>query len=290
FIENRIYKRIEAAKTAEKVHSEVREGLHPFAKAFVRELSEADIDKLLELRIRRISAFDIAKNRADIDDIVRVIKRCHGQLRQLTKTAVGYLEGLLKKYAKDYPRRTRVEVFVAIDRKKVARQNLKVSYDRSSGFFGTEVRGDDYSFAVSEYDLILAINKQGGFRIMTAQPRVLVGDLLWCEPFDPEAGKIFTMVYRDAKRLAYAKQVHILKFIRNREYHLCDEGSSLDFLQQGAVGGRVIVSFAPAARQRLAQASFDLGSLTLTSLAARGTKLAPKPVSKLRVEPARAKR
>ena len=284
FIEKRIYKRIETAKTADRVHSEVQQGLAPFAKQFVRPLVPADIERLLELRIRRISAFDIDKNRRDIDEIVAAIKRCATRLKQLTKTTVAYLEDLLKKYRKQFPRRTRIETFEAIDRKKVARQNIKLSYERKTGFFGFDIKGDEYVLTVSEYDMVLAINDKGAFRVMTAQSRVLVGNLLYCAPFDPQTGKIFTLVYRDAQRLAFAKTIHIHKFVRNREYQLCsDDASRLDYLHEGPAAGTVKLTFAAAPRQRLQHAQFDLATLTLTSLSAKGTKLAPKPVSKIRV-------
>jgi topoisomerase-4 subunit A len=285
FIENRVYKRIERATTAEKVDDEVRTGMAPYAKQFVRPLQQQDIDRLLELRIRRISAYDLSKNRQDIDNIVQDIKRCATKLRSLTKTTIAYLTDLIKRYGKQYPRRTRLETFVAIDRKKVARQNLKLVYDRDSGFFGTEVKGTEYPLQVSEYDLVLTINDQGRFRVMTAQSKVLVGNLLHCALFNPEEGALLTLVYRDAKKHAYAKKVHLIKFMRNREYALAlDKQCRIDFLKVGPQAKATVrLSYAPTPRGRVEEVKFKLQDLELTSVNARGTKLAPKPVSKVRV-------
>ncbi|MED5465160.1 MAG: DNA topoisomerase IV subunit A, partial [Myxococcota bacterium] len=157
FIEKRIYKRIEKAKTEESVFKEVYEGMKPFKKRFVRELSDEDVKRLLELRIRRISAYDIAKNRKDLDEILAAIKKVKARLRNMVKTTITYLEGLLEKYGKLYPRRTKVETFEAVDKKAVARQNIKLTYDKKSGFFGSAVRSGDRTLTVSEYDVVLAV-------------------------------------------------------------------------------------------------------------------------------------
>ena len=284
FIENRIYKRIEKATTSEKVTQEVYDGMAPFAQSFVRAMNDKDVERLLDLKIRRISAFDIDKNRKDIDDIVRAIKVCKTKLKNLTPTTISYIEGLLEKYGKLFPRRTRIETFQAVDRKAVARQNIKLSYDPETGFFGSDVKGSEYILQVSEYDLILAISEDGTFRIMTPPNKVLLGKVLFCALFDPEKGEVFTVVYRDTEKNAFAKKIHIHKFIRNREYQLIpgDTGGQIDLLSQSAKPGKVDLTFVPAPRQRVQEVQFDLSTLELTSTNAKGIRLAPKPVSKLR--------
>ncbi|HET6345904.1 MAG TPA: DNA gyrase subunit A, partial [Myxococcota bacterium] len=285
FIENRVYKRIEKADTQDKVTKEVYAGMAPFKETFIRDMSDADVERLLEIRIRRISAYDIEKNRKDIDDIVKAIKHCKTKLKSLTKTTIDYIEGLISKFGKDYPRRTRIETFQAIDRKAVARQNIKLSYDPETGFFGTDVKGSEHLMTVSEYDLVLAISENGTYRVLTPQSKVLLGKVLYCALFDPEKGNVFTVVYRDGKKNAFAKKVHIQKFIRNKEYQLIpDKDGAVDHLAEGeGATGVVRLSFVPAPRQRVQEAEFDLAELELTGVAARGTRLAPKPVSKLKV-------
>ncbi|MCA9317872.1 MAG: DNA topoisomerase IV subunit A, partial [Planctomycetes bacterium] len=144
FIENRVYKQIESAKTADAVKQAVHDGMAPFAHLFVRELTDEDVDRLLEIRIRRISAYDIAKNRKDLDDIVRAIKATRAKLKRLTATTIGYLEELIERHGGRYPRRTEITTFETVDKRAVARQHLKVSYDPKTGFFGHAVRGSDF--------------------------------------------------------------------------------------------------------------------------------------------------
>src|SRR5690606_40704482 len=107
--------------------------------------------------------------------------------------------------------------------------------------------------------------------------------------FDPEAGAEFTVVYRDAKRIPFAKRVHIQRFIRNKEYALIkDKAGKLDLLIPGAADGAAWLKFAPAKRQRVKETTFDLATLEPTGVTARGVRLAPKPVAQvkwLRPEP-----
>ena len=286
FIENRVYKRIEKAPTQEKVQGEVLAGMAPFQSQFIRPMDEKDIERLLDLKIRRISAFDMAKNRQDIDDIVRSIKGYQSRLKNLTKTTVAYLEGVLKKFGKQYPRRTRIEKFEVIDRKAVARQNIKLNYDAESGFFGTDVKAADRSLTVSEYDFVLAISDTGSFRVMSPQAKVLLGKVLYLEVFNPDKGVVFSLVYRDGKKFAFAKKIHIHKFVRNREYKLiADKEGRIEYLSNNeAKPGVVQLSYAPSGRGRVQQITFKLKELELTSVSAKGTKLAPNPVTKLKVD------
>ncbi len=292
FVEKRVYKRIEQAKTDEAVRDQVRTGMRKYEDLFVRPMVDEDVKRLLEVRIRRISAYDIEKNRKDIDQIVREIKAVSTKLRNLKRTTVQYIEGLIDKFGDQYPRRTEITRIKAVDKKAVAHQNVKLAYDKDSGFFGSDVRGDMFKMNVSEYDLILGIASDGSYRVMTTPEKVLFsGRLLYCEVFDPERGAEFTLVYRDKKRIAYGKRIEILKFIRNREYQLIkDKAGKIDLLLHAGELGEVTLDFVPAKRQRVKSAQFDLSTLQHTSPTARGTRLAPKPVSKLKLKPSKGKK
>jgi topoisomerase-4 subunit A len=258
-----------------------------YAKLFVRPMVDEDVTRLLELRIRRISAYDIEKNRKEIGEIEKKIKAIEAKLRNMKKTTIGYVRDLIDKYADRYPRRTEITRIKAVDKKAVARQNIKLSYDPESGFFGSDVRGEAFKLTVSEYDLVLGIASDGTYRVMPPPDKVLfTGKLVYCAPFDPDEGAEFTVVYRDAKKIAFGKKIRIERFIRNKEYRLIkDEGGRLDLLLEGDETGKVELSFVPAKRQRLKGATFDLAQLQPTSPTARGARLAPKPVSKVKFKP-----
>lgn len=282
FIEQRVYKKIEKAKTDQKVKEAVWTGMHEYEILFVRPMVKDDIGRLLEIRIRRISAYDIDRNRKQLDEIAKNIRQVRSKLRNLTKTTISYLEGLVKKYRSQFPRRTEVTTFKSVDKKAVARQHIKLSYDPDTGFFGSQVRGRDFGLSVSEYDRVLAISNNGTYRIMAPPEKVLItGKLLYCAVFDQEEGVRFTIVYRDGDRNCYGKRVHIQRFIKDKEYFLIKSGK-IDFLWEEEKLGTLEMKFVPMKRQRVTEASYDLSELDYMGVSARGTRLAPKPVGRVK--------
>ena len=290
FVEKRVYKRIETAKTEQSVKDEVNTGMAKFEDMFIRPMIDDDVRRLLEIRIRRISAYDINKNRKTIDDIIKGIKEINVKLKRMKRTAIQYVEALIKKYAEQFPRRTHITRIVAVDKKAVATNNIKLAYDRDTGFFGSAVRGDLFRMSVSEFDFILGIASDGTYRVMTPVDKVFFsGKLIHCEVFDPEEGAEFMVVYRDKKKIPYGKRIKIHKFIRNKEYQLIkNREGKVDLLFAPRDIGTVKMDSTPAKRQRLKEADFDLSTLEQTGPAARGARLAPKPVSKIKYVPAKA--
>ena len=138
---------------------------------------------------------------------------------------------------------------------------------------------------VSEFEHVLGIAKDGTYRIMNAPEKVLfTGPMIYGELFDPEKGQEFIVVYRDKKKMAFAKKIKIEKFIRNREYRLIkDKGGRVDLLLPPDALGTVHMDFVPAKRQRLKEADFELAELDWTSPTARGVRMAPKPVGKVKL-------
>jgi hypothetical protein len=142
--------------------------------------------------------------------------------------------------------------------------------------------------SISEYDLVLAIAADGTYRIMPPIDKQFFGaKLIYCHPFDPDLGVEFTVVYRDAKRMAFAKRIRIEKFIRNKEYRLVkDEKGRVDLLLQKGETGTVKLGYVAQKRQRVKGSEYDLSQLEKTAPTARGVRLAPKPVARLSFKPA----
>ena len=285
FIENRVYKKIETARTEEKVLEAVHKGMAEFRADFVRDIDDDDVKRLLEIRIRRISAYDIEKHRSELEVVLTELAGVRKKLKALTKTVIAWLESLIEKYGEKYKRRTKVTSIDEIDKKAVASANIRVSYDEESGFFGTDVRGSEFGMNVSEYDRILAVSSDGTYRIMYPPKKMLLPrKVLHVAVFDPEKGKDFTIVWRDADRTAFGKRVHIESFIHDKEYRFFkDEKGKLDLLLEDDVKpGRVHLQFVAAKRQRQKECDFDLGDLEFAGLTTRGQRLAPKPVARVK--------
>ncbi len=292
FIDKGVYKKLEKAETAEKVHKVVVAGMKKFEEHFIRPMVDDDVKRLLEIRIRRISAYDIERNREEIDEIISKIGAVDEKLANMKRTSIHYVESLLERYGDDFPRRTAITEIETVDKKAVARQNVKLSYDSDTGFFGSAVKGDLFRMSVSEYDVVLAIAADGSYRILPPVDKVFFGTkLLYCHPFDPDAGAEFTVVYRDAKRMCFGKRFRIQKFIRNKEYRLVkDEKGRVDLLLQEGESGSAKLTYVAQKRQRVKGSEYDLSQLEPTSPTARGARLAPKPVARVSFKPAAKKK
>jgi len=284
FIEERIYKRIEDATTADEVKYQVYSGLEPFTDQLERPVTDADIERLLQIPIRRISQYDIDKNRDAYDRTVKSIKQVETKLRRLTQTTIEYLGGLLETYSERWPRRTEVTTFDEVDVRSVARQNLRMAYDPETGFFGTDVKGSQFEMHVSEYDRILLISKDGSYRVVGPEAKTLIpGRVIWAGVLDPDEGRQFTVVYRFDDRMAHAKKVHIKSFIRDKEYELiAGKKGRIDLLLEGDSDVGVHVTFVPRKRQRVHEAVFDLAEIEFQGTTARGRRVAPKPAAKVK--------
>ena len=284
FIEKRVYKAIEECKTEEAVRKAVKTGMAKYKRLFVRPMVDEDITQLLEIRIRRISLWDIEKNRQQIEEIEAEIALIKRKLRNMNKTTISFLEDLIDRYGDRWPRRTEVATFETVNLRKVARSNIRVSYDPNSGFWGSAVKGKEHVETLSEYDRVLLIASDGSYRIVGPEEKVLIpGKLLYCARFDEKKGVHFTVVYRDKQRFCFGKRIHIHKFVRAREYFLIkDRAGKIDELIQDDEPGTVHLNYVPKKRQRIKETTFDLNTLSPTSAGARGTRLAPKPVGRVK--------
>jgi topoisomerase IV subunit A len=88
------------------VFAAVYEGFKPFKKELIRDLVDADVERLLQVRIRRISLFDINKHREEMEKTKADLETTRKNLKNLTKYVIGHLEALLEKYGPLYPRLT----------------------------------------------------------------------------------------------------------------------------------------------------------------------------------------
>lgn len=285
FIEHRVYKKIEEATTEDGVIKAVYDGMQPFTARFVRPMVDDDVTRLLDIRIKRISAYDIAKNRKDIAEVIAAIAAAKKKLANLVGTTVAWIESILGKYEKMYTRRTKVGRFEDVDKKAVATANLTLRYDQASGFFGSSVKGGDRELKVTEYSKILVIFQDGTYQVMAPPEKtVLEGKILHLDVLDEEKGFTFVMAYRDKEKIPWGKKVTIKSFIKGKVYELIKDSGRIDWFSTD-LGGSLVCQFVPADRQRVTEATVAIKDLEeVTTNAARGQKLADKPTAKIVVK------
>ena len=283
FIEERIYKKIEESKTYKAVIDTVKKGLDAFEDKLLKPVSQEDIERLLEIRIKRISRYDIDRQHKEIKEIQRSIKDTEKKLKDIVGFTINYLDNLLKKYGRLYPRKTVLETFTEVKARKVALSNLSVGYHRETGLLGYHVKTDcDISIACSEYDKILLIHKDGRYKAIKVPEKVFVDhDICWVGKV---TGKIiFNLLYRDGTQgLSYIKRFMTPKFIMDKEYRLfpAHKKSWVQFLQTGE-GVRLRIDFIPTARSKVNSQRLEFDEFLIKGAGAIGKRLSNRTVRRI---------
>ncbi len=287
FIEERLYKKIEEITSARAVVSTVRDSLAPFAEELQRAVTTEDIERLLEIRIRRISRYDINRQQKELRDIEKAIAAVSKHLSDMVGYTIGYLEALLKRYQNDFPRVSELKAFDEVDARAAALSNLTVCYHRESGFIGHRIKAEmgagEMEFQASEYDKLLLIFKDGLYKVLSMVDKFFVGpDLYWMGAIENDV--VFNLLYRNGlDNLVYVKRFLTPKFILNREYRLFepDKRSSILFLQTGREGVRVRVSLMPAARARHNALELDMSDFLIKGVGAKGRRISTRRVRRV---------
>ena len=231
FVEERIYKKIEQMKTAEAVDKAVKDGFKPFKDELIREVNDEDVEKLLKIPIRRISLFDINKNKDQVKAINARIKEISRRLKHLTDCAIEYLDGMLGKFSgEELARHTQIDKFTAVEVKKIVKRETPLRYDEK-GYLGTSVSGGTEILKVTPYDRILFIRRSGIFTVCDVPDRLFVDAGMWyCNYAEKELINkvLFTVIYRDSKtKYPYIKRCRIAGWIMNRDYMLAPDGTEV---------------------------------------------------------------
>ena len=306
FIEERIYKRIEKEKTYEGVQKTVIEGFKPFRAELRRDVTPDDVERLLKLQIRRISQFDINRNREEIEDIKRQEAETNDNLVHLRAFVVKYLKALIKEYSKKYPRCTKVYkgAFKEVDVRAITASELTVKWDRENHYIGSGLRGGDELFKCSSLDELILVWKDGRFKKVQPEDKIFVDkDLLAVMRYDQEKDREtrdFTCVYEEGSYgFSYIKRFKFGGLIRNKDYRLAPEKpkSKILFFQEGCPD-TIYVKYKPAKGQRINQQYFlpkeqvkrvstetgeleDQDVVAIRGAGAKGKQLTTKPIAKI---------
>ncbi len=285
FIEERIYKKIEQCKTNEAVMASVYEGFLPFAKQLVRSLTDPDVERLLQVRIRRISLFDISKHRQEMDKVKADLAETQKNLKNLTRYAIGHLETLLAKYGPLYPRlTTKSSRHEEVDVKAVAFKAFKVSYDRESGYVGYKVSGEEFKLECTKFDKLLLIFKDGTYKVSELPEKLFVGpDVYFCGL--PDREQVYTCAYSD-RNASYLKRFKFGGTILNKTYSCIPEKSRLLFLAPGTPK-KLFVRYKPAPHQKVSQQTCNPELIEIKSPKTLGRQISIKDISSVTAGPTR---
>ena len=274
FIGERIYQRIEACRTAEAVQAAVAEGLAPFRPQLVRDVTAADLELLLGIPIRRISLFDLEKNRREMESLREEAAQVEKNLGELVPYAVRYLRGLLKKYGAAFPRRTEAAAFEEIAVRELTASELKIGYDREKGYLGYAVAGGEPLLECSSLDKLLVFWKDGRCMLIAPPEKLFVDrNAIYCAVADRE--RVLTVVYDD-RSLTYAK-----KFgggmILNKEYRCLPKEAQVRMLADDDPE-TIYVQYETSGSLAIRQQEFPAQALPVRQRTSRGVLMTSKRV------------
>jgi topoisomerase-4 subunit A len=285
FIEERIYKKIESCKTNEAVIAAVYDGFKPFKKELVRDIVDADVEKLLQVRIRRISLFDINKHREEMEKTKAELEETRKNLKGLTKYVIGHLEALLEKYGKQYPRLTTKSArHEEVDVKAVAFKAFKVSYDRETGYVGYKVSGDEFKLECTKFDKLLLVFRDGTYKVTDLPEKLFVGqELFYCGL--PDRERVFTCAYTD-RNASYLKRFTFGGTIMNKVYACIPEKSRILYFAPDTPK-TLYVRYKPAPHQKVSQQTCEPEQVEVKTPKTRGRQISIKDISSITPEPTR---
>jgi topoisomerase-4 subunit A len=286
FIEERIYRRIEKSRTWESVLEEIRDGLKPFVKQLRRVVTDEDITRLTEIRIKRISAYNRFQAEEALKKIEEGIKETKTNLRNLTGFAVAWFEQLQEKYGKGLKRRTSYDEIEQIDASEVVSANQRLYVNRDDGFIGLNWRQHEFVQECTILDSVLCIMRDGSLKVAKVGEKVFMGrEIIHCAVFpkDGDAG-FYTMVYQDkASGKAFAKKFQIGGLSRDKLYPLVkSEGSRVVYFEvsktEKEMPGKLQVWLDGRSRARVREFEFDLSRVPVSSRGAKGLTVTRWPV------------
>ena len=223
FIENRIYRNIEDKESWEDVLNAINKGLEPFINALKKDINEDDIIRLTEIKIKRISKYDIDKADKKINQIEEDLKSVQFNLDNLNDYAIKYFKDLKVKYSKGRERKTEIRIFDDVDVKKVVVRNSKLYINRSEGFVGTTLKKEEFVEECSDIDDVIVFTEEGNMHVTKIERKKFVAkNIIHAAVFRKKDSRtVYNMIYKDGKTgTSYMKRFNVTGVTRDKPYNL----------------------------------------------------------------------
>ena len=289
FIEERIYRRIEQSKTWESVLAEIHAGLKPFVKKLRRAITDEDVTRLTEIRIKRISAYNRFKADEAIKAIEDELKKTKHDLAHLTDYAIKWFETLQEKYGKGRKRRTTCDEVEQISASEVVTANQKLYVNREEGFVGLNWRQHEFVTECTILDDVVCFMGDATCKVVKVADKVFVGKDVQHLHVIPKDGddRFYTVIYQDKESgKAFAKRFQLGGTTREKIYNLAaSDGSRLVFFDETknveAMPTKLRVQLSGRCSARIKDFEFDLRELTIGSRGAKGLTVTHYPIKEV---------
>ncbi len=276
FIENRIYRDIEEQATWEGVIKAIDEGLKPHIKHLKRPITEEDIVRLTEIRIKKISKFDIDKAKQFIESLEEKIEEVKRHLANIIEFAIDYFKNLKSKYGKGKERLTEIRLFDDIIATKVVMRNTKLYVNREEGFVGTSLKKDEYIDDCADIDDVIIFRRDGVMMVTKVDSKTFVGkDIIHVAVFKKnDTRTVYNMIYRDGKNgPSYIKRFNVTGVTRDKEYDLSsgNKGSQVLYFTENPNGEAETITINLRASGSIKKLKWDIDFSDL-AIKGRGSK------------------
>lgn len=228
FIEKRIYRDIEEVETWKGVLAAIHSGLAPYAVNLKRAVTDDDVVRLTEIRIKRISKFDLDKAQQKIKALEAELDEVRYHLAHIVEFAIDYFKRLKKTYGAAKERKTELSVFADVDARKVVMRNTKLYVSREEGFVGTSLRREEYVTDCADIDDVIVFTADGKMMVTKVESKTFVGkNIIHVAVFKKKDKRtIYNMIYQDGKGgTSYIKRFAVTGVTRDKHYDLTN-GSS----------------------------------------------------------------
>lgn len=291
FIENRIYRRIEEEETWEGVISAIDEGLKPFTKHLKRAVNTDDILRLTEIRIKRISRFDLDKAQEKLDALEGDIEKVKYNIEHIIDFTISFFTTLKEKYGKGRERKTELRSFDNIEATKVVLRNQKLYVNKEEGFIGTALRKDEYIADCSDIDDVIVFLRDGSMIVSKIEEKKFVGkDIIHAAVFNKNDKRtIYNMIYRDGKAGAsFVKRFNVSGITRDKVYDLTQEkpGSQVLYFSSNPNGEAEVVTILLRMLTNVKKLKFDLdfADLMIKGRVSKGNTVTKYPIKKIELK------
>ncbi|WP_296148833.1 DNA gyrase/topoisomerase IV subunit A [uncultured Flavobacterium sp.] len=291
FIEKRIYRDIEEESTWEGVIRAIDEGLKPYTQHLKRAVTEEDITRLTEIRIKRISKFDIDKAQEKIEALEGDIEQVKYDLEHIIDFTIAFFTRLKEKYGKGRERQTELRIFDDIEATKVVLRNTKLYVNREEGFVGTGLKKDEYVTDCSDIDDVIVFLRDGTMMVSKVDEKKFVGkDIIHVAIFDKQDKRtIYNMIYRDGKSgPSYIKRFNVSGITRDKAYALSQEkpGSQVLYFSHNPNGEAEVITILLRQVGSVKKLKFDIdfADLAIKGRASKGNLVTKYPIKKIELK------
>ncbi|WP_028871321.1 DNA gyrase/topoisomerase IV subunit A [Psychroserpens burtonensis] len=291
FIEKRIYRDIEEEETWDGVINAIDKGLQPHIKHLKRAITVEDITRLTEIRIKRISKFDIDKAQQKIDALEDQIAEVKHHLANLIAYAIAYFERLKKEYGEGRERKTELRAFEDVDATKVVIRNTKLYVNKSEGFIGTSLRKDEYVCDCSDIDDIIVFTNDGKMMVTKVDSKTFIGkDIIHVAVFKKKDKRtIYNMIYRDgAKGATFVKRFAVTSITRDKDYDLTNgaKNSKLWYFSANPNGEAEVITIFLRQVGSIKKLKWDLdfAEVLIKGRASKGNTVTKYPIKKIELK------